>query len=559
MKKIKKFSPLVVALLAIMGVLILSGTVLAEGIKILDTKYKAVTLVNDTPFPGVNGATIGADGALYVVHTGNGSVTRIDLNTMKTSTFVPPYKGVFICDDISADDKGNLFVTGTTPLVGEVYRIDKNGMKTVIARGIPGANGIQYNHRTGRLFVTECFQGNRVFEIDPAGVKKPRLMIDSNVIPVPEGFGFDQDTNDLIIPDLGTGKILRVHPDTATITTIAEKFIAPVALKVGPDKLAYIIELPTGAVYTLSLDGKERKKIAQLRPGVDNLAITKDKRLFVTSYWDATIFEVATDGSGKYKTLFPIGTNQPLGIAFRGGKVLISDAIMIRIVEDGKYKQTKLNAWGRTDGMPSPIGLSEGPGDQVFWPDLLHGAVVMGNPFTEEFKPVAGELNIPSGLHMSKNGTKLYIGEYGNGQITEVSLKDGTKKVLATGLEGPLALTMVDNMLYVAESKPGRISKLDTATGKKEVFLSGVVGKPGALCNDGSGNLLVLDGASQRLFKVSTKDVAISVVAENMPVTYGLTGSYPSVEFPLPMTVSAKGDIYLTTMNRGVIMLKKIK
>lgn len=493
-----------------------------------------------------------------MVHTGNGTVTRIDLKTMKASTFVPPFAGVSICDDITADDKGNLFVTGTTPLVGEVYRIDKNGMKTIIASGLKAPNGIQYNHHTGRLFMSECFQGNRVFELDPTGVKEPRLLIDENVIPVPEGFGFDPATDDLIIPDLASGKILRVHPDTGEFTTIAEKFVTPVALKVGPDKMAYIVELATGGVYRLSLDGQKREKLAQIMPGLDNLAITPDGRLFVTSYWDATVFEVATDGSGEYKTLFPMGANNINGIIVKGGKVLIGDSIMVRRVEDGKYIKTKLNAWA-AHGMPLPLGLADGPGDQIFWCDGVNNAVGIGSPATGEFKPVAGGLNRPMAVLMSKNGTKLFVAEYGSGQITEVSLKDGAKNALATGLEGPLALSIVDGMLYVAEAKAGRISKVNPTTGKKEVFLNGVVGKPSALGNDGAGGLLVLDGASQRLFRVGTKDLAVSIVARNIPVAYGLVGSYPATEFPIPMTISANGDIYLATMNRGVIMLRKVK
>ena len=103
------------------------------------------------------------------------------------------YAGTFISDDITADNKGNLYITGMTPISGEVYRVDQSGMKTVIASGFKAPNGIQYNFKTGRLFMTECFQGNRVFELDPAGIKPPRLMIKENVIPIPEGFGFDQD------------------------------------------------------------------------------------------------------------------------------------------------------------------------------------------------------------------------------------------------------------------------------------------------------------------------------------------------------------------------------
>ena len=554
----KRFSPIFVTLLAVGLGLFLSGNVLAQKIQVLDPRYKIVRLVEDTPLAGCNGAQIGQDGALYVVHTGNSTVSQIDLKTMKAKTFVPYYGGVFICDDITRDDKGNLFATGMTPLAGEVYRIDKKGMKTVIASGFKAPNGIQYNLRTGRLFMSECFMGNRVFELDPAGVKEPRLLVGENIIPVPEGFDFDPVTDDLIIPDLGTGRILRVNPDTGNISVIAENFITPNALKVGPDKEAYIPEVATGAVYRLSLDGQKREKLAQLMPGLDNLAITKEGRLFVTSYWDATIFEVATDGSGKYKTLLPMGVNQINGIVLKGGKILISDAIMIRSVEKGEYIKTKLNAWA-AQGMPLPIGLVDGPGDQVFWPDCVNNAVAIGNPNTGEFKPVASGLNRPASVLMSKSGPELFVAEYGSGQITAVSLEDGAKRILAAGLEGPVAMAIVGDRLYVGEAKAGRVSKVDLATGKKEVFLSGVAAKPGALSDDGDGNLLVLDGATQSLFRISTADLAISIVARNLPIGFYLVGSYPPVETALPMSVSPRGDIYLTTMNRGIIMLKKIK
>jgi sugar lactone lactonase YvrE len=553
----KRFFPWFVFSLIIFCALIFSQPVLAAGPKVLDPNYKVIRLVKDTLFPGCNGATIGMDGALYVVHTGDGTTTRIDLKTMKATRFVPPYAGTFITDDITSDDKGNFYSTGTTPLGGEVYRLDKNGMKTVIAKGLIAPNGIQYNKSTGRLFTSECFQANRVFELDPTGVKEPKLLVKENVIAVPEGFGFDPDTNDLIIPDMGTGKILRVHPDTGEITTIAEKFAAPIALKVGPDKMAYFPELG-GAVYRLSLDGQKREKLAQLPPGLDNLAITREGRLFITSYWDATVYEVTTDGSGKFEMLFPKGPNSINGILIKNGKVLISDAIMIRSVEKGKYAPTKLNAWA-AHHMPLPIGLADGPGDQVFWPDSVNNAVAIGDPAKGEFKAIAGELNRPMAVLMSKSEPKIYVAEYGAGQITDVSLTDGAKKAFTTGLEGPLALAIIDNTLYVAEGKPGRISKVDLSNGNKEVFLAGVVGKIGALVNDGTGNLLALDGAGGRLFRINPKTLGISIIAESLPVGYTVLGSYPAVEFSSPMTVSPKGNIYIPTADRGLIMLQKIK
>jgi sugar lactone lactonase YvrE len=554
---IKKSSFCCVYLLFLLAAFVFSQVALAAGPQVLDPGYKIVSIVKGTPFPGCNGATIGMDGALYVAHTGNGTVSRIDLKTMKAKTFVPPYAGAFILDDITSDDKGNFYATGTTPLVGKVYRFDKTGMKKVIGKGFLAPNGIQYNKRTGRLFMTECFQGNRVFELDPNGVKEAKLLVKENVIPVPEGFDFDPGTNDLIIPDMGTGKILRVNPDTGNITTIADKFAAPIALKVGPDKMAYFPQLG-GAVYRLSLDGKKREKLAQLPPGLDNLALTKDGRLFITSYWDATVYEVATDGSGKFKTLFSKGPNQVTGIIVKKDKVLISDAIMIRKVEKDQYIPTKLNAWA-LHKMPLTLGLADGPGDQVFWPDCVHNAVAIGDPSTGKFKAIAGGLNRPVAVVMSKTEPKVYVAEYAGGQITEVSLTDGAKKVLASGLEGPLALAIIDSTLYVAESKAGRISKVGLTDGIKDVFVSGVVGKVGALANDGSGNLLALDGASGRLFRIDPKNLGISAVAANLPVGYAVIGSHPGVEFPLAMAVSERKDIYVATADRGVIILQKAK
>ena len=547
---------LVALSLAVLVFLVYSPVQAAQDIEVADPGYSAVVLADDTPMAGCNGAVIGSDGAMYVVHTGNNCTTRIDLKTGKASTYIPPSTGTYITDDVTADDKGNLYITGTTPIVGEVYKVDKDGVKTVIASGLKAPNGIQYNTKTGRLFITECFQGNRVFELDPSGAKEPRLMIKENVIAVPEGFGFDQKTNDLIVPDLKSGKILRIHPDTAKITTIAEGFVTPVALKVGPDNKAYIVELGTGAVYRLGLDGKNKEKLAQIAPGLDNLALTKDGKLYVTSYWDATVYEVATDGSGKFKAMFPKGINQPLGIAAINGKVYIGDAIMVREVADGKYAQTKLNAWAH-HGMPLTIGLAKGPGGQLIWPDAVNNAVAIGDPVSGKFQAIAGGLNRPFGPLV--DGARVFICEYGGGKITEISLKDGAKKTLTQGLEGPLALAKIGNTLYVAESKAGRVSKVDLATGKKQVFLTGLSGKPGALADDGEGNLLILEAAARQLIKVDPKTMAVSVVAKNLPITYSVVGSYPPVEFPPSLAVDEKGNIYMATAERGVVMLKKGK
>src|SRR3979409_1126778 len=76
------------------------------GVRVVDGHYKLVTIVKDTAFGGANGATIGGDGALYVVHTGDGSTTRIDLKTMAGTELVHPHKGRLISEHTTPHTKG---------------------------------------------------------------------------------------------------------------------------------------------------------------------------------------------------------------------------------------------------------------------------------------------------------------------------------------------------------------------------------------------------------------------------------------------------------------------
>jgi hypothetical protein len=133
-RSIKRFLPWFIIPLVILCAFLVSQSVQASDSKGHHPHYRLVRLIGNTLFSGCNGAAIGLDGALYVVHTGDGSTSQVDLRTLKVTTFVAPNEGVFISDDIAIDDKGNFFITETTPLVAEVYRVDKKGIKTVIAK-----------------------------------------------------------------------------------------------------------------------------------------------------------------------------------------------------------------------------------------------------------------------------------------------------------------------------------------------------------------------------------------------------------------------------------------
>ena len=90
-------------------------------------------------------------------------------------------------------------------------------------------------------------------------------------------------------------------------------------------------------------------------------------------------------------------------------------------------------------------------------------------------------------------------------------------------------------------------------------FDSGVFepGKARYMATVGSGNLLFLDGAGQKLVRLHTRNMTLSLAAADLPAGYSPAGSYPPIEFPWPMAVGSNGDINLATLNRGMIKLQK--
>ncbi|MEM2702863.1 MAG: hypothetical protein QXR45_06855 [Candidatus Bathyarchaeia archaeon] len=523
----------------------LSKTESASKIIVEDAAYKSetATLVKPSPLRGCNGIIFGLDCALYVCQGSLNTISKVELHSKKISiaTFVSPYHGIFYPDDVTVDGEGNFYAVGH--ISGEVYKINPKGMKKVIARNLNGPDGICYDKKRGRLFVSECFWGNRVLELDPEGVKEPRLITDT--LSIPEAF--DIKNGKLIIPDMGTGKIVKVDPDSGEISLIREGLTTPVALKIGPDGYIYTIEQATGRVLKISPDGQHMETITVLVPGVDNLAFSPDGRLFVSSYHDSTIWEVKLDKSGENNMIFPTGINVPTSIVVKSERIYISDVVMVRMIDEkGNLHKTKANPWIGT-GYPLPITMTNGLGDDLITADFMNNIVVTVNPETGEWTPIA-KLVSPAGMTLDERTKKLYVIEYSLGQITEVNLGicPYQTRVVTRELSGPVALVARNDHLYVAETLAGRISKVDISSGVKEVFLAGYVGKPKNLAWDYDGNLLVLDAARKELVKIDVKDLGLSVVARNLPVLHTTYYHHPiKYDGTIGLAVDKQGNIII--------------
>ncbi|MFX1376062.1 MAG: hypothetical protein ACFFA0_09640 [Promethearchaeota archaeon] len=561
MKKKVKLVLLFVIVLSIPGTISLNVwaySIRSSGHRVIiwDRAYKKITLVEPTPLRGCNGLIFGKDGDLYVCQTGINTISRIELRNRgpaKVKTFVGPHHGVYVPDDITVDDEGNFYATSA--ITGEVYKINSKGMKKVIARGFGGPNGISFDESTGRLFMSECFWGNKVWELDPEGELPARLITDALYVPE----GFDIRENKLVIPDLGSGWIVEVDMDTGEITPLVTAgLITPVALKIGPDGYIYTIEMFTGALKRISPDGMFIETITMLLPGVDNLAFGPDGNLYVSSYHDSTIWKIDLN-NGESTALFPLGINSAASLVIKDEKLYLCDSIMIRMIDEtGALQKTWANGWLTTTHYPSPMTMANGMGDYLITANFIDDNIVAVNPnVAEEWTLIADSVSHPAGMKLDEENAMLYVAEYGLGQVIEINLTSGARRVVTDYLSGPVDIEFKDGFLYVAEALAGRITKVKIENGFKETFLNGYVGKPKGLDWDHKGNLLILDTAMKRLIKVNMENLDIHVIASNLPTEHTTYYHNPQIwDVPAPIAVNGNGDIFMVGIDGSVLKLK---
>ena len=541
-----------------------AGAAEKKAIKIVDPAYKATLVVAGTPLRSSNGMNFDVEGNLLVAHISSSRISKINIDTGEITTLVDFERGVLRADDLTSDGKGTIW-TSCSGIGGEsVFKVSKQGKVTILYSGLAGMNGIQYNRRTGRLFMGQFAAGNGLYEIDPDGAKPPRLI--TSKFDYTNAMDFDKDNN--ILLTVPGGKIAVVNPDTGESKMLEVSFPHNSALKVGPNGEIYVVGYKDnfGEVWKVSQDGKVKQSLSSgtIAP-LDNLAVSKDNRLFVSSLRDATIYEVATDGSGKTKMLAPLGPSSITFMSAKGNDIYTSDGYVVRKLneEKGVLDLTKGSFYERK-GFPAPGSLYAGPGDFMY---LTTGTSSGNNQFDARiyifsikdftFRKINTGmyqgLKTPMGFCV-KGGT-IFVAEFLPGEITAIDAGGDETKRRTVGkmLVGPVGVVEKDNKLYVAESLGQRISVIDLENGRQDILLTGLIGRPTAIDLDKEGNLLVLDATGRRLLKVHPVNGGITVIAENVPIYPTIYSHWPLIGLPNGLAVAENGAIYIGGNDDGSV------
>ena len=497
---------------------------------------------------GSNGMRFGPDGLLYVAQCFGNEITAFDTKSGARKDISRNGGPIKAPDDLAFDSNGVLYVTEF--LNARVVMMSPQGKVDVLIDNVPAANGITIYR--DRIFMDECRPQAQVVELFRDG-RSPKVLADglelANALSVgPDGM--------LYFPQLVKGEICRVPLEGGPLERFVDGLAIPTAVKFDNRGALLVLQAMTGEITRVDIQSRQKSRVAMLSPGLDNLVITPDDRLYVSNFMDGTITEVAPDGA--LKNFSPAGMSGPCGVACGAdGGVYLSDFMaIVRAAGQGRSERV---GWTYDAQFPGFIrSLGAGP-DNLLYATTLTGDVSAYDTQKHTCQVLASGLDAPFGIARTPAGA-LIAAEYGSGQV--VAIEAGAKpKVLARGLDHPTGVAVrADGACFVAETGKRRVVKVNGST---TLVLEGLE-RPEGIAAIGD-ELFVIDTGTKQLWTVSISDGKSQVVASGLPVggppgvtpqpQPGVAGFLPGPILPFTgVAAGADGTVYIAANGEGSLL-----
>ncbi|TAJ42376.1 MAG: hypothetical protein EPO55_01670 [Reyranella sp.] len=521
-------------------------------------EYSQQFLVPGSWFHGVHGLAFNKDDQLFAGSVIGQTLYRVQVDTGEVDRVIDAPTGM--ADDIAFADDGTM--AWTAFLLGKVYVRKPNGKTIEVANGMGGPNSIAFG-KDGRLFVSEVFLGDALYEIDLKNVDKP----DFKPFPRTElrriaekmgglnGFEIHRDDGFLYGPLWFKGEVVKINLESGAIDVIASGFRIPAAANIDPqnrDNL-YIVDTGTGGVWSVSLTSKAKKLVASLKPGLDNLAFDSRGRLFVTSMTDNGIYLVDKH-TGAARTIVEgkLAVPTDLAVTTEGGKetVHVADVFSYRTV-DGQNGTVSdvLRVHGDTHAYP--IGISVGP-KHVLLSSWFSNTVEKVDRKTGKLTSTLAGFAAPVDALEGADGS-LYVAELASGNLVKVSPDGKTRSVVAKELRGPVAMAQgPGNLVYITEIAGGAVLQIDVVSGARKVVTDGLAGPEGIDVGP-DGRLFVAEVGQKRIVAIDPLSGVKTVIASNLDIGLAPFPGGPPALVPTGVAVARSGTVYVSSDIRNAL------
>ena len=528
----------VTMLLAALG-LIVSGCI---------EKPEAITvLVQGSPIDGAAGIIFDSDDRLHIASIVGREIVVMDPETGEILDRLGPDVGVEGPDDLIFGRDGSLYWTSI--LTGEVGRLSPDGVCTsqFVA---PGVNPITFSD-DGRLFVALDFMGDALYELDPDLVDPPRLIAED--LGFLNGMDFGPD-GFLYGPIWTKGKVVRVDVDNGTITTVADGFGVPAAVKFDSEGRLHVVDYMGEEVLRVDAETGSKEVIVLLPSGLDNLAFDSNDRLYVSHGQDGSIFEVLADGTTR--TVSPggmIAAGSGVAVLPRsdGESVFVADFFTLREFDGltGEERSVERHYIG-VPGITSPETVSP-DGNHLVLSSVFSDAVQVWNPETREVLEEYLDFAVPINA----------IRFQGDLIVVELGLEAGTARVVRANAEGrvtladtgnglalPVGLAATDDDLWVSDWATGVVLQIvaDGEPLSEPIPVARDLSAPEGLAVTPDGSLLVVETGAGRLSSIDLETGKVSTVAEGLELGAQGAEGYPPTWIFNGVAVGPSGAIYVT-------------
>jgi DNA-binding beta-propeller fold protein YncE len=501
--------------------------------------------VAPSSFTGVHGLAIDPHGRLLAASVIGNEIWEVDRNSGAARVFIGSPDGQ--ADDIAVGARGELAWTGF--FVGEIrYRATEAAPIRVLAKNLPGINSIDFDRQTGKLYASQCFLGDGLWEIDIAGVLPPRPILKD----IGGLNGFEVGPDHLIYGPLWyKNEVVKINPETGVIKVISSDFQHPAAANLDGKGNLWVVETPSGHLSKIDLATGRKTIMAGFKTGVDNLAIAPDGTIYVSNFDDNAIYAF-DPRTATARTLTHGDLSVPAGLKLSGNLLWVADFFSFRKVDPANGQvQDVMRSWDDRlrSNYPTAIGVSEKLVSLSSWftgnVQILDRDTNQTLAFTEGWQAPYDTLPLPDG--------SVLVVEIDKGTITRMSGPDFSRRdPVVNGLVQPVQMALGrDGALYVTETR-GTLVRVDLRDGTKRLIASDL-GLPEGLAQTPWGSWLIADAAGARLIEIDLATNSRRNVAENLQIGLPASAGKSRAYVPTGVAVSADGIVYFTANRNNAI------
>ena len=508
-------------------------------------------LVAPSAFAGVHGLAIDAKGRLLAGSVVGYSLWQVDRQTGAAKVMIPAPEGQ--ADDIAVGPNGEL--AWTNYLMGMLRYTEGDGAPLkVLAKDLPGLNSLDFDRRNGKLYASQVFLGDALWEIDVAGVEPPRLIAKDM-----GGFnGFEVGPDGMLYGPLWfKGQVVKIDPANGAITVINSEFEIPAAANLDGKGNLWVIDTANGELSKVELASGRKTVMKTLKPSLDNLAIAPEGTIYISNMANNSI-EVYEPSTGALRTLTSGKVAVPAGLKLDGDSLWVADIFGFRQVNASNGETRDVFRMHATDSKleyPFAVGLSSKQFALASW---FTGTVQIIDRASLKTVQMIHGLKAPFDALPMEDGSVLYA-EIATGAITRASGTDyKTTKVVAEGLAGPVQMVLgKDGALYVTEAA-GKLTRIDLTTFAKTEIASDLA-LPEGLAQTPWGSFIVAETAAARLTEIDPTSGARRVIASNLPIGMPAGPGMPPPYIVTGVAVGADGTVYFSADKNNAIYRLRVQ